>query len=71
MTNIEAIKLGESIIGKMAQSRLLTMIDSKGNKVLEPAQKITGYEVITEFMESEVMAIIGGESVYEETLIYF
>lgn len=61
-------RAGESYIGKTAQSNLLTMIGSNGQKVYEPAQKITGYEVVDMFGEPTLMLIIGGESVLESTV---
>lgn len=68
-TTKELHTLGKSLIGKKAQSRLLTMINDKGQKVMEPAQLITNYEIVYEFLEPVLMVIIGGESVYEDTLI--
>jgi nucleoside recognition membrane protein YjiH len=63
-----AKRVGEKYIGKTAQSNLLTMIGSKGQKVFEPAQKITGYEVVDMFGEPTLILIIGGESVLESTV---
>lgn len=64
-----AVKLGESLIGKTAQSRLLTEIGSNGNKVLSAPQKITSYEIVEEFMQPSLMVTIGGECVFEDLLI--
>lgn len=59
---------GQGLVGRTAQSRILTEIGSKGGKVISPAQKITGYEVVEVFQEPVLMVTIGGESVYEDTL---
>jgi hypothetical protein len=64
-----AVKLGESLIGKYAQSRMLTEISSTGKQVLCAPQKITGFEIVEVFQEPTVMCFIGGESVYEDLLI--
>jgi hypothetical protein len=69
MKHSDAVLLGQSLVGKTAQSRILTMIDARGNKVLEPAQKITGYVIIEVQRQWEVMAVIGGEQVFEDLLI--
>jgi len=62
-------KFGKLLIGRKAQSTLLTMLSPNGqNIVMEPAQKITAYEIVENFMEPELMVILGGESVYESTL---
>jgi hypothetical protein len=64
-------QIGEKHIGMLAQSGLLTMIGDKGQKVLQPAQKITGYEIVYNFGEPELMFIINGDSVYENTCFNF
>lgn len=69
MKKNELIEYGKSLIGKTAQSKLLTEISPKGNRVLQSPQEITGFEVVTCFQESELMVCIGGELVYESTLI--
>lgn len=62
-------KYGESLIGKTAQSTVLTMISDCGQKtVLEPAQKITGYSVENWLGEPKLMVTIGGVEVFEDTL---
>jgi len=62
-------KFGKLLIGRKAQSTLLTMLSpNRQNIVMEPAQKITAYEIVENFMEPELMVILGGESVYESTL---
>jgi len=58
----------KSMIGKTAQSRILTMISDNGNKTFESAQPITGYEVVKHFGDYVVMFTIGGNSVFEDTL---
>lgn len=65
----QAHLLGLSLIGKKAQSRLLTEISNKGARVLRQPMLITGFEIVESFMEPELMVIIDGESVLEETLI--
>jgi len=69
MTHSQAAHLGQSLMGKKAQSRMLTELNSRGQKVLCAPQLITGYEIVENFMEYEVMVIIGGESVYADLLI--
>lgn len=59
---------GQSLIGKTAQSNLLTEIGINGEKSICQPQVITGYEIVTEFQEDALMVHIGGETVYEETL---
>jgi hypothetical protein len=70
MTNKEkqAHEYGKSLVGRTAQSTVLTMISETGNKVHEPSSKITGYEVVYHFGEYVVMAIVSGVSVFEDTL---
>jgi hypothetical protein len=64
-----AVKLGEHLVGRTAQSRLLTELTSTGKQVLCAPQKITGYEIVESFMEPAVMVAIAGESIYEDLLI--
>lgn len=64
-----AVKLGEHLVGKTAQSRMLTELTANGRQVLCAPQKITGYEIVESFMEPTVMVFIGGESIYEDLLI--
>ncbi len=64
-----AVKLGESLVGKYAQSRLLTELTATGKQVLSAPQKITGFEVVESFKEPTVMAVIGGEVIFEDLLI--
>lgn len=72
-TNIEEIKrlekYGKSLIGKSAQSTVLTMISNCGQKkVAEPSQKITGYSIQSWCGEPELMVTMGGKEVFENTL---
>lgn len=60
--------LGKRLIGRKAQSTILTEISINGNKMYQPQQIITGYEIVECFMEPTLMVIIGGESVFESTL---
>lgn len=64
----DCAKYGQYLIGKTAQSRLLTELSNSGKKVICAPQLITGYEIVESFQEPSVMVIIGGESVMEETL---
>jgi len=66
----QAVKLGESLIGKKARSRMLTEISKSGHKILCAPQTITGYEIVECDMEPQVMAIIDGTLVFEDLLIY-
>jgi hypothetical protein len=59
---------GSRLIGKTAQSTLLTCIADNGHKIDHGPQLISGYEIIEQFMKPELMVIIGGESVLESTL---
>jgi hypothetical protein len=71
MNQLERLhKEGKCFVGKFAQSTVLTMISSNGGKVLEPAQTITGYEIIEEFQEPVLMLVIDGNSVYADTCIF-
>ena len=63
-----ALKLGSYLVGKKAQSRLLTMLTGHGKQVLQPAQKITAFEIVETFMEPTVMVTIGGEQIFEDCL---
>lgn len=65
----DAVALGESLVGKKAQSRLLTEIGENGNKKLCAPQIITGYEIVESFQEPAVMAVIDGTPIYEDLLI--
>lgn len=65
----QAVKLGESLVGKSAQSNLLTQLTATGNQALCASQRISAYEIVEVGVEPTVMAIIGGESVFEEYLI--
>lgn len=65
----ECHKLGKALVGKMAQSGLLSEISVKGMKILSAPQEITGYEIVEEFRKPTIMVFIGGESIHEELLI--
>jgi hypothetical protein len=60
---------GRSLIGKMAQSRLLKEINAKGYEVLQSPQKITAFEIIDWMGEPTLMVTLGGGSVFEDTII--
>jgi len=60
---------GRNLIGKMAQSRLLKEISIGGYEILQSPQKITEFEIIDWMGEPTLMITIGGESVFEDTLI--
>jgi hypothetical protein len=70
-TVVELQKVGAALIGKSCQSSILTMISGNGRKVLEPAQIISGYEIVPNFGDYELMLVVGGESVYYDTCINF
>lgn len=59
---------GCSLIGKRCQSSVLTTISNNGQrKVPEPAQLITGCEIVVWCSEPKLMLTVGGESVFEDT----
>ena len=64
-----AVKLGENLIGQYAQSRLLTELSAIGKQVLCAPQLITAYEIVECDMQPTVMAIIDGNSIFEDLLI--
>ena len=69
LTRKEATRIANEILGKSAQSSVLTMISDCGqHKIPEPQQKITGYEIIDGLGCCELMMIVGGEAVLYETL---
>lgn len=65
---------GKQLIGRTAQSTLLTQISQNGqNKVMEPPMKILSYEIVEVCGEPTLMVELdtdfnGVQSVYEETL---
>jgi len=68
LTRKEATRIANEIMGKKCQSSILTMISDCGQKkVCEPAQLITGYEIIDGLGCCELMMIVGGESVLYDT----
>jgi hypothetical protein len=68
MKHFEAVLLGQSLVGKTAQSRILTVKDATGNKVMAPAQEITGYTVLECCGGWECMATIGGIKIFADLL---
>lgn len=68
-TKKELETLGKSLIGKKAQSKLLTELTASGRQILSPAKVITAYEIVQSFMEPTLMVTIDGETIFEETLI--
>lgn len=58
---------GCSLVGKKCQSSLLTMISNCGQKNPQPAQLITGCEIVMWCDEPKLMLTVGGESVFEDT----
>lgn len=60
---------GQSLIGKSAQSTILTMISNDGQRAIpEPSKKITSYEIVETFQEPTLMVSVGGDMVFESTL---
>jgi hypothetical protein len=59
---------GQSLVGKMAQCSILTMITAAGTMAMQPAQKITGYRVSTWSGEPVLLVTIDGNEVFEDTL---
>jgi len=60
---------GNSLIGKTAQSTILTQISKCGQKAeMMPAQKITGYSVQEWCGEPNLMICVGTEEVWEDSL---
>lgn len=65
----ELEKYGKSLIGKKAQSTVLTEISECGQKsVMEPAQEITGYNIVKWCGEDVLEVTLGGVKVFEDTL---
>lgn len=62
---------GQSLIGKTCQSKLLTQISHKGTKILRAPMKITGYEIVTVFLEPALVVILDDDAVFEDTCINF
>lgn len=62
-------ELGKSLVGKKAQSRLLTEISANGQKVLSAPQLITGFEIVESFGEPDLMLIIDDQVIFEDLLI--
>jgi hypothetical protein len=60
---------GKSLVGKMAQSRLLKTLGADGKARIAPPSKITGYEIVTQFCRPALMVILDGESIHEELII--
>lgn len=72
LTHKEAIKLANQVLGMKCQSTILTQISDCGQKkVAQPAQKISGYEIIDLLDGVELMLVIGGESVFYDTCYNF
>ena len=64
-------KVGQSLIGKTCQSRILTEISGRGRKVISAPQKVTEYEIVTICEEPALMITVGGDSVLESTCFNF
>lgn len=72
LTRSEAIKLASNVLGMQCQSAILTMISDCGQKKIpQPAQRISGYEIIDLLDGVELMLILGGESVLIDTCYNF
>jgi len=72
LTRKEAMKLANQALGMHCQSTVLTMISDCGQKkIAQPAQKISGYEIIDMLSGVELMLIVGGESVFIDTCYNF
>jgi hypothetical protein len=65
----ELQKYGQSLIGKSAQSGLLSEIGKNGQKVMSQPQKITGFEIVEVMQEPMLLINIGGVEVFEDLLI--
>lgn len=65
---------GKSLVGKTAQSTLITQISNNGqHKIMCPAMKIVGYEIVEVCREPQLMVVLdtdfdGEQSVYEDSL---
>ncbi len=59
---------GRSLVGKSAQSRILTGIGNRGQLIWLPEQLITAFEIVWNLGEPQLMVTLGGESVYEDSL---
>lgn len=64
----QAESYGKHLVGKKAQSTILTEISHSGKKVHQAPQEITGFEIVEMFMEPTLMVTLGGESVFESSL---
>jgi len=72
LTRSEAVKLANQVMGMKCQSTVLTQISDCGQKkVAQPAQNITGYEIIDLLGGVELMLIVGGDSVFIDTCYNF
>ena len=60
---------GNSLIGKKAQSGLLTHIGENGNAVLNDPEEITGFEIREWLKEPVLILTIGEAQVWEEYVI--
>lgn len=71
-TRKEAIQLANAVIGNTCQSTILTTISGCGQKSIpQPAQRISGYELIECLGGVELMLVVGGESVLYDTCYNF
>jgi hypothetical protein len=72
LTRTEAVKLGDQLAGMKCQSTILTQISDCGQKKeAQPAQRISGYEIIDILGGVELMLFVGGESVLIDTCYNF
>jgi hypothetical protein len=69
MTVKEAHKIGQSMIGQFVQSNLLKELTANGKTKLRDPMKVTAYEIVEMFQQSEIMLVIDGESVLLDYVI--
>lgn len=65
----ELKKYGQSLIGKTAQSRLLTELTATGKQKLCAPQLITGFEIVEVFQEPTLMVSFDGITIFEDLII--
>lgn len=59
---------GQSLVGRMAQSTIHTMISESGGKIMQPPQKITAYRIDEWCGEPMLLVTIDGAEVFEDAL---
>lgn len=72
LTRNEAVKLGDQVLGMTCQSTILKQISDCGQKSeAQPAQRISGYEIVDIAGGVELLLVVGGENVLIDTCYNF